>query len=88
MDLIVVNHIAGVPVGQHEYSPMCRGQGTRPAGDHNLMSAAVDITGLIERIRERDFRRNGRTTPRFLPQQSRHPTVAEGWLIGRLSKRG
>ena len=55
MDLIVVDLIAAVPVEQHEYSLTHRGQGTRLAGDHNPMSAAVDITGLIERIRERDF---------------------------------
>ena len=87
MDLIVIDHIAAVPVEQHEYSPMRRGQETRVADDHNPLSA-VDITSLIERIRERDFRRNGRTTPRFLRQQSRRLTVVEGWLIGRLSKRG
>ena len=88
MDLIVVDLIAAVPVEQHEYSLTHRGQGTRLAGDHNPMSAAVNITSLIECIRECDFRRNGRTTPRFLRQQSRRLTVAEGWLIGRLSKRG
>ena len=50
MDLIVVDLIAAVPVEQHEYSLTHRGQGTRLAGDHNPMSAAVDITGLIEHI--------------------------------------
>jgi hypothetical protein len=65
VDLIVVDHVAAVPVEQQEYSLIHRSQGTRLAGDHNPMSAAVDITGLIERIRERDFP----------PQRSHNATV-------------
>jgi len=53
VDLIVVDLVAAVPVEQHEYSLIHRGQGTRLAGDHNPVSAAVDITSLIERAHSR-----------------------------------
>jgi hypothetical protein len=45
---IAVDDIAAVPVEQHEYQPMRRGQRARLADDHHNMSATVDIPGAVE----------------------------------------
>jgi hypothetical protein len=55
MDAIAVNDIAAVPVEQHEYLPMRRGQRARLASDHYQMPAPINVAGLVEIVREGDL---------------------------------
>jgi hypothetical protein len=55
VDAIVVDDIAVVPVEQHEYLPMHRGQRARLASNHHEMSAAINVTGPVEIVRDGDL---------------------------------
>jgi hypothetical protein len=78
VNAIVVNHIAAVPVEQHEYSPMRRGQRARYISAHHPMSAPVDIAGPIERVCECNF----------LPQRSHSATIPPPTAKARDSNGG
>jgi hypothetical protein len=47
LDTVVVDDIAAVPVEQHAYLPMRRGQRARLAGNHYLKSAPINVASGI-----------------------------------------
>jgi hypothetical protein len=55
VEAIVVDNIAAVPVEQHEYLPMRRGQRARLASDHHPMSAPINVAGPVEIVRDGDL---------------------------------
>jgi hypothetical protein len=52
VDAIVVHDIAAVPVDQHEYLPMRCGQRATAAGDHDQMSAPINVAGQVKIVRD------------------------------------
>jgi hypothetical protein len=55
VEAIVVDNIAAVPVEQHEYLPMRRGQRATAASDHDQMSAPINVAGQVEIVRDGDL---------------------------------
>jgi hypothetical protein len=55
VDAIVGDHITAVPVEQHEYLPMRRGQRARLAGDRYPMAAPINVASPVEIVCEGDL---------------------------------
>jgi len=48
MNVIGVGDIAAMAIGQHKYLPVPRRQAPRRAGDHDHMSAPIDVSCSVE----------------------------------------